>query len=127
MGRILVIDDDAGIRESFQEVLESAGHMVFTADDGRTGIESARLVRPDLIFLDLRMPGLTGAETLATLHLSCPGTPVYIVTAFYGDYVAALRELDSHGVDFNLARKPLTASEIKMIAASRLSARKVSA
>jgi CheY-like chemotaxis protein len=120
MGRVLVIDDDAGVRESFRAALEDAGHAVEAADSGSAGIESARASRPDLVFLDLKMPGLSGVETLAALHASCPGLPVYVVTGFYDDYLSQLRELESHGVDFNLARKPLTVTEIQMIAASRL-------
>jgi DNA-binding NtrC family response regulator len=120
MSRVLVIDDDAGVRESFRAVLDVGGYEVALAEDGAAGIESARIGRPGLIFLDLKMPGLSGVETLAGLHATCPGVPVYIVTAFYGDYISALRNLQSEGVDFNLARKPLSAGEILMIAASRL-------
>jgi CheY-like chemotaxis protein len=120
MSHVLVIDDDAGVRESFRAVLDVGGYQVLVAEDGAAGIESARTAPPDLIFLDLKMPGLSGVETLARLHAACPGVPVYIVTAFYGDYINALRNLKSEGVDFNLARKPLSASEILMIAASRL-------
>ncbi|TAL02148.1 MAG: response regulator [Rhodospirillaceae bacterium] len=120
MGRVLVIDDDAGVRESFRAALEAAGHAVEAAESGAAGIESARATRPDLVFLDLKMPGMSGVETLAALHASWPGMPVYIVTAFYGDYLAPLRDLESRGVDFNLARKPLTVREIQMIAAGRL-------
>jgi len=120
MPRILVIDDDAGVRESFRAALEDAGYAVETVDDGRTGIESAKREAPDLVFLDLKMPGFTGVDTLRELHAAKPGLPVYLVTAFYSDYLTELRDLQSHGVDFNLARKPLTVREIQMIAASRL-------
>ena len=75
--------------------------------------------RPDLVFLDLKMPGLSGVETLRRLQDTCPRTPVYVVTGVYGEFMTPLRELQSRGVDFNLARKPLTASEIKAIAAPR--------
>ncbi len=120
MDHVLVIDDDAGVRESFRAVLDVGGYAVTVAETGIAGIESARARRPGLIFLDLKMPGMSGVQTLAALHTACPGVPVYIVTAFYGDYIAGLRALQSDGVDFNLARKPLTAHEILMIAASRL-------
>lgn len=120
MSHVLVIDDDAGVRESFRAVLDVGGYAVSVAENGAAGIESAQSDPPDLIFLDLKMPGLSGVETLAGLHAKCPGVPVYIVTAFYGDYLNALRNLQSEGVDFNLARKPLSAGEILMIAASRL-------
>jgi len=120
MGRVLVIDDDAGVRETFRAALEDAGYAVETVTNGLAGLESAQTDRPDLVFLDLKMPGFSGVETLAALHMSCPHTPVYIVTAFYGDYLEPLRALESRGVDFNVARKPLTVGEIQMIAASRI-------
>ena len=120
MKRVLVIDDDSGVRESFRAALEDAGYEVTTVDNGRAGIESAQAERPDLVFLDLKMPGMSGVETLRELNAACPRIPVYVVTGFYGDYLAPLRELQSRGVDFNLARKPLSATEIKAIAAGRI-------
>ena len=120
MSHVLIIDDDAGVREAFRAVLDVGGYAVVVAENGPAGIESAQAQRPGLIFLDLKMPGLSGVETMAALHTVCPDVPVYIVTAFYGDYLTALRGLQTEGVDFNLARKPLSANEILMIAASRL-------
>ena len=120
MKQVLVIDDDAGVRESFRAALEDAGYGVTTADNGHDGIESAQTNRPDLVFLDLKMPGMSGVETLSALNESCPRVPVYVVTGFYGEFVEPLRALESRGIDFNLARKPLTATEIRAIAAGRL-------
>ena len=120
MKRVLVIDDNEGVRESFRAALEDGGYAVTTADSGSAGLESAARWRPDLIFLDLKMPGLSGVETLQRLHEICPHTPVYLVTGFYGEFVTPLRELQRAGIDFNLARKPLSAGEIKAIAAGRI-------
>jgi CheY-like chemotaxis protein len=120
MKQVLVIDDDDGVRESFRAALEDAGYAVTTANNGDAGLESAQAHRPDLVFLDLKMPGLSGVETLKLLNAVCPQTPVYLVTGFYGEFLAPLRQLEMSGVDFNLARKPLTASEIKAIAAGRI-------
>jgi CheY-like chemotaxis protein len=120
MKRVLVIDDDEGVRESFRAALEDAGYDVLTAESGLSGVESAQANRPDLIFVDLKMPGISGVETLRRLHTACPRTPVYIVTGFYGEFLAPLRGLKTDGIDFNLARKPLSATEIKAIAASRI-------
>jgi CheY-like chemotaxis protein len=122
MKRVLVIDDDDGVRESFRAALEDAGYAVTTASSGAAGLESASAARPDLVFCDLKMPGLSGVETVRRLHDSCPQTPVYVVTGFYGEFVKPLRELQKAGIDFNLARKPLSATEIKAIAAGRIGA-----
>jgi CheY-like chemotaxis protein len=81
---ILLVDDDADVRESLTECLLSSGHEVRTAENGRRALEHLRAgSRPDLILLDLRMPLLDGYEVLETLraseHLS--SIPVLIVSA----------------------------------------------
>ena len=62
---IVVIDDDAAIRGSFQLVLEEMGCVVRVAEDGLQGIELVKAARPDLIFLDLKMPGIDGVRRCA--------------------------------------------------------------
>ena len=82
--RILIIDDESDIREVAQVSLELVGHFeVFTAANGREGVEAARLHQPDAILLDVTMPELDGPATLAQLH-SDPATtaiPVVFLTA----------------------------------------------
>ncbi|BBE51750.1 Response regulator MprA [Ferriphaselus amnicola] len=65
--KILVIDDDAAVRGSFQLVLEEIGCEVRVAEDGFSGIQMAKESRPDLIFLDLKMPEIDGVETMRRL------------------------------------------------------------
>jgi CheY-like chemotaxis protein len=123
MGHVLVIDDDYGVRHTFEMALEACGHSVTTAASGTQGVEAARQQRPDLVFLDLKMPGMTGVETLRRLHAICPDTPVYVVTAFYEEYLAPLRDLHREGVNFDVARKPLGFAEIRAIADGMLAAK----
>jgi CheY-like chemotaxis protein len=120
MKRILVIDDDANVRDSFMAALESPDYDVSSAASGPAGIESAKAQRPDLVFLDLKMPGMNGVETLMLLRRVYPDVPVYIVTAFYAEFLEPLKELRRDGTAFDLARKPLTVAEIRTIAASAL-------
>jgi len=84
MARLLVIDDDENIRFLLREEFTLAGHSVQSASDGPSGLEAARLNRPDLVILDLKMPGMGGLEVLARLKGTCPGVPVFLFTA-YGD------------------------------------------
>ena len=65
---ILIIDDDAEIRYSLDRVLSPDGHKIITADSGEQGIEVAEKNNPDLIFLDNRMGGISGIETLQHSH-----------------------------------------------------------
>jgi CheY-like chemotaxis protein len=123
MGHVLVIDDDSGVRDTFWLTLEACGHNVTTADGGAEGLDEARKHAPDLIFLDLKMPGMNGVEVLAHLRGICPQTPVYVVTGFYEEFLGPLRDLQRQGVPFEVARKPLGFDEIKAIADAILNPR----
>lgn len=68
MKKILVIEDNAGIRENIAEILELANYKVFTAEDGKMGIEIALHEKPDLILCDVMMPRLDGYGVLHLLH-----------------------------------------------------------
>ncbi len=116
MKKILIIDDDAAVRETFLAALADRNYSREAAGGGAAGLESAKRNRPDLVFLDLKMPEMNGAETLMRLHAICPGVPVYIVTGFYGEFLKPLKELRNRGISFDLARKPLTLAEIRAIA-----------
>jgi two-component system alkaline phosphatase synthesis response regulator PhoP len=58
--KILVVDDEAHIRQALQATLESEGYMVFTAENGKQGVDKAKAVKPDLVILDVRMPIMDG-------------------------------------------------------------------
>lgn len=68
MKKILVIEDNAGIRENIAEILELANYQVFIAEDGKTGIEIALHEKPDLILCDVMMPQLDGYGVLHLMH-----------------------------------------------------------
>ncbi len=68
MKKILVIEDNAGIRETIAEILELANYKVFTAEDGKLGIEIALQEKPDLILCDVMMPQLDGFGVLHLIH-----------------------------------------------------------
>lgn len=92
MARILVIDDDKNIRFLVREELTLAGHVVESAADGPSGLAAAKEHRPDLIILDIKMPGMSGLEVLPRLKELSPETPVFLFTAFsdYRDEAEAL-------------------------------------
>ncbi|HNX04144.1 MAG TPA: response regulator, partial [Opitutales bacterium] len=79
---IAIIDDDAEIRYSLHRVLSSHGYNASTASNGKDGIALARREQPRVIFLDNRMEGMSGIETLQHLRSVCPGAMVILMTAF---------------------------------------------
>ena len=83
MPRILVVDDDADIRDMLQFKLAKAGYEVHTEEDGETGLAAARELQPDLILLDWMMPRLTGPEVCRELRAAdhTARVPVILLTA----------------------------------------------
>lgn len=79
---ILVIDDEDTVRALFREVLEEIGHMVLTAKDGTEGLELVKREEVDLVFLDLKMPGMNGVETFREIKTEKPTLPVVIITGY---------------------------------------------
>jgi DNA-binding NtrC family response regulator len=92
-GTILIVDDEAIMRESIAVYLEDSGYRVCESADGREGLTHFAEVGPDLVLLDLRMPGMDGLEVLSEIAGRDPDVPVIVVTGAGGmqDAVAALR------------------------------------
>ena len=118
--QILVIDDDEAVRKSFTLALEDTGYQIDTVESGERGIEKVQTGRYDLIFLDLKMPGLNGVETLRRLRELDPGVPIYIVTAFHKEFLDQLGTAAEDGLSFELLHKPIGADEIDLLARSVL-------
>ncbi len=79
-GRVLVVEDDEGIREMLKYNLVTAGFSVHEASDGATGLRTARTARPDLILLDLMLPGMSGFDFCRALRRSSH-VPIIMLTA----------------------------------------------
>src|SRR5215469_14469584 len=80
--RILVIDDEAGIRESLEVLLTLEGYSVRTANDGEQGLRILELENFDLVLLDLALPGQSGLELLPQIKERQPELPVIMITAY---------------------------------------------
>ncbi len=80
--RILIIDDEKNIREVFSLLLGDRGFQVAAAENGRQGLEKARLFGPDVVLLDMNLPDLPGLEVLAGLRGLEPVPGIIIITAF---------------------------------------------
>src|SRR5438445_5370543 len=82
--RVLVVDDEPSILEMFAHYLEYCGYEVITAMDGENGVMKAKEEKPDIIFLDIRMPRIDGWEACRRIKddpTTC-GIPVIFLTAF---------------------------------------------
>ena len=110
--RRLVIDDDEFIRKSFTLALSGSGYEVDTVESGEKGIKKAGNEKYDLIYLDLKMPGLNGVETLRELRKRDRDIPIYIVTAFYAEFFEELQEAIKDGLDFQVLTKALGSDQI---------------
>jgi two-component system, OmpR family, KDP operon response regulator KdpE len=107
MTRVLVIDDDPHLSRALRITLRAAGHDVDTAPDGRTALQLAAAVPPDVIVLDLGLPDLDGTEVLATLRPAYAG-PVLVLSA-RADSQDKVHALDAGADDY--VTKPFDMSE----------------
>ena len=81
MSTILVIDDDESLRDTIGLMLEQEGFRPLLAADGKTGYERALVAKPDLILVDLRLPGMSGIEISKQLRAGNVKTPIIVLTA----------------------------------------------
>lgn len=119
--RILVIDDDKFVRESFIFALEDKGYSLETVDSGERGLEKSAGQKYDLVFLDLKMPGMNGVETLRELRKIDKEVPIYILTAFHQEFFSQLKEVEENGINFELVSKPINSEQIILVTKSILS------
>jgi two-component system nitrogen regulation response regulator NtrX len=103
--RVLVIDDEPAIRDTMRMILEYDGHDVVLAGSGQEGLAIAEKEPPDLVFLDIKMPGIDGLEVLTRLRAINDAVPVVIVSA-HGTASSAL-EAGRLGA-FRFIEKPLS-------------------
>ncbi len=113
--RILVIDDDAAVRKSFALTLDDAGWQVDTVESGEAGVDKASNTEYDLIFLDLKMPGINGVETLIRLRDGGHKMLIYIITAFHEEFMDQLRAAADEGYEFEVMQKPIESQDLVRI------------
>jgi two-component system response regulator MprA len=107
--RILVVDDEPGVRASLARVLDQAGYQVSTATDGRDALHQVALDPPDAMVLDVMMPGLDGIEVTRALRSGRDQTPVLLLTA-RAEVSDRVRGLDAGADDY--LTKPFALDEL---------------
>ena len=99
MQTILVIDDDESLRDTIGVMLEQESFRAVLVADGRTGFEKSMLLKPDLILVDLRLPGMSGVEICKQLRAAHVVTPIIVLSAL-GDEIDKVLLLEIGADDY---------------------------
>lgn len=119
--KILIVDDQTGVLESFKEILKIKDYEVFGFQGGREAIESMKTSKYDLAFVDLKMPEMDGIEVLKKIKENDPAVEVIIVTAY------ASEESFAHAITLGAMeylRKPFLMGEVYALAERALRKRR---
>jgi len=108
--KILLVDDEDGIRKVLKITLESAGYEVLTAPDGESGLDIFVREAPDLVITDIKMPGIDGIELLKRIKHLNPETEVIMITG-HGDMDLAVKSLQYEAADF--ITKPIDSLDLE--------------
>jgi len=108
--KVLVVDDDPVVGKSFDRVLTGKGYAVITALDGEEALAKLRSERYDVVYTDIRMPGIDGVEVARRIKAERPWLPVVIVTGY--DTAENVERAQAAGVA-GILRKPLSPEMIE--------------
>ena len=117
--RFLVVDDNEDIRDVFCRLVERAGHLVSTAEDGQAAVEVLQDHSFDVMLLDLTMPRMGGVEVVRWLRGHpdvAPAMRIVVISAWAGEHRAVLQEL---GVE-TMMQKPLRIQQLTDLIAETL-------
>jgi len=119
VSRILVIDDEPAIGWSLREMLTDEGHVVDLAATVAEGLAAAAIHAPDVVLLDVRLPGRDGIDAIPDLRAVATAAPVVVMTAF-GDLDTAVRAVRAGAFDFLV--KPFDLDHVAAVVARALAA-----
>lgn len=114
---LLIVDDNADVRETIVQMVEADGHRVESVADGRTALAALSNRKPDLLLVDFAMPGLNGAELISKAHEIHPGLPCLLITGYWDSDALA-----DYGVTCPILRKPFTSEALRDAMAAALDA-----
>lgn len=119
---IVVIDDDGSMRDSCCQVLDRDGYRTETAEDGDNGLQKVREIKPDLVLVDLKMPGMSGMELLEKIA-EIDSNIVSIVITGYATIESAVEAMKRNAYDF--IPKPFTPDQLRIIVGRGLEKRRL--
>lgn len=117
MKRILIVDDQQGIRLLLEEVFKQVGMKPILASSGREALEVVRQGQPDCILLDMKMPGMNGVEVLREVRNLFPQVVVMMMTAY--SEIELMEEAENLGIDQHFT-KPFDIFEVRDTVLRRL-------
>ena len=120
--KILIIDDEEVVLDSCKQILKGSGYQLEIANDGMRGVELVREYQPDLVFVDLKMPGISGFEVLEKVR-EIDATIVKVVITGFATVSSAVDAMKKGAYDF--LPKPFTPDEFRMIARRGIERRKL--
>jgi len=120
--KILIVDDEQIVRDSCKEILAGNGFEIYTAQDGSRGLKRVRELQPDLVFVDLKMPGIPGLEVLREIQTYDSTIVTVVITGFAT--VSSAVEAMKHGA-YDFLPKPFTPDEFRLITRRALEKRKL--
>ena len=120
MSQILVVDDEPAIGWSLREMLSDDGHDVVLAASVAEAFLACGRVIPDLVLLDVRLPGRDGISAIPELRSAAPHAPVIVMTAF-GDLDTAVRAVRAGAFDYLV--KPFNLDHVATVVARALAER----
>ncbi|MBN2315381.1 MAG: response regulator [Sedimentisphaerales bacterium] len=122
--KILVVDDEEAIRDSCRQALAKDGYVVDTAENGQSGLQKIKESQPDLVLIDLKMPGMSGMELLEAIGQIDP-TIVSVVITGYATIESAVEAMKRNAYDF--LPKPFTPDQLRIVIERGLERRRLAA
>ena len=119
---ILVIDDEEVLRDACKQALTKKGYVTVAAENGDQGLQMVRELNPDLVLIDLKMPGRSGMEVLQEIQSTHPDIVKIVITG-YSTVSLAVEAMKKGADDF--IPKPFTPDEIRMIVEKGLAKRRL--
>jgi signal transduction histidine kinase len=110
---ILIIDDEESLRDGCRQALEKSGYTVVTAGEGLEGIKIARESNPEIAFIDLKMPGISGMEIIEILSQDIPDIVLIMITG-YASIVSAVEAIQKGAYDY--LPKPFSPDQLRTVA-----------
>jgi two-component system, sensor histidine kinase and response regulator len=122
LSKILIIDDEEVILDSCTRILKNGAYKISTAMNGTLGLNLVKEFQPDLVFVDLKMPGISGIEVIEKIRDTDPNIVVIVITGF-ATVSSAVEAMKNGAYDF--LPKPFTPDEFRLITQRGLDKRKL--